>query len=246
MLLKSEVLKRINPKILEGVAHRGLHSDVLTENGMKAFKAAVDAQCAIELDVHLAKDGKLIVCHDSELYRTTGKKGIIEDLTSQEIRDNYKLLDGGVVPTFQEVLTLVNEEVPLVVEMKTYRKNNKELAQALKNELVNVEDKRNFVIIAFDPRALMAFGKEAGYMRMLLVIKDGKHDWIYLFRNKFEGVDLDHRFLKKASVRHYAKKHFMNVWTIDNPELLQSVAKYADTVTFQFIDPLVVRNTLKK
>ena len=245
-MLKSEVLKRINPKILEGVAHRGLHSDVLTENGMKAFKAAVDAQCAIELDVHLSKDGKLIVCHDEELYRTTGKYGIIEDLTAQEIRDNYRLHDGGFVPTLQEVLTLVNEEVPLVIEMKTYRKNNKPLAQALKNELVNVEDKRNFVIIAFDPRALLAFGKEAGYIRMLLVIKDGKHDWIYMFRNKFEGVDLDHRFLKQARVRRYAKKHFMNVWTIDTHEKLEEAVKYADTVTYQFLDPLVVREALKK
>ena len=90
---KADVLKRINPLFLKGIAHRGLHNEKYTENGMLAFKNAIDNNVSFELDVHLTKDNDLIVCHDSELKRTTGKEGIIEDLTVKEIKDKYKLLD---------------------------------------------------------------------------------------------------------------------------------------------------------
>ena len=78
---KVEVLKRINPKFLNGVAHRGYHNERFTENGLNAFKNALDNDLAIELDVHLTKDNELIVCHDPNLVRTTSKEGIIENLT---------------------------------------------------------------------------------------------------------------------------------------------------------------------
>ena len=112
---KEEVIKRINPKFLEGVAHRGLHNEEFTENGLKAFENAIKNNVAFEFDIHLSKDNKLIVCHDENLKRTTGKEGIIADLTSEEIRANYKLLDGGVVPTLDELLELNNEQVPMVI-----------------------------------------------------------------------------------------------------------------------------------
>ena len=99
---KKKFISKVNPLFLNGIAHRGLHNQEYTENGLKAFKNALDHNVAIELDVHITKDSGLIVCHDEDLFRTTGKHGIIEDLTVQEIKDNYKLIDGGEVPTFDD------------------------------------------------------------------------------------------------------------------------------------------------
>ena len=53
-------------------AHRGLHDDALPENSMAAFRAALEAGYGIELDIHLMKDGKLAVIHDTSLKRTAG------------------------------------------------------------------------------------------------------------------------------------------------------------------------------
>ena len=103
---KEKLFKKINPKFLEGIAHRGLHNENFTENGINAFKNAIDHDVAFEFDIHITSDGELIVCHDENLKRTTGKEGIIEHMTAKEIRDNYRLLDGGVVPTLQEVIDL--------------------------------------------------------------------------------------------------------------------------------------------
>ena len=49
---KLEVIKNINPVILNGIAHRGLHNKQFTENGLKAFENAINYGVAFEFDIH--------------------------------------------------------------------------------------------------------------------------------------------------------------------------------------------------
>lgn len=66
-------------------AHRGFSGEY-PENTMLAFEKAVEAKSdGIELDVHLSKDGKLIIIHDEYLLRTTGKLGKVSDYTKDEL-----------------------------------------------------------------------------------------------------------------------------------------------------------------
>ncbi len=240
---KEKAISKINPVFLNGIAHRGLHDDKFTENGLKAFEAAINAGVAIEFDIHLTKDGGLIVCHDEELKRTTGKEGIIEDLTLQEIRDNYRLLDGGVVPTLDEVFELNQERVPMAIELKVFRKNYKPLAAKAKEAFKKIKDKRNAIIISFDPRSLWPLRKE-GFIRSLLVAKSDEYTWFT--RHTVESVDLDMKLFEEPRVQRYVKKHFTNVWTIENEGQLQAMLPYVDTVTFQYIKPEIVKKALQK
>lgn len=240
---KAKALSRINPVFLNGIAHRGLHNEKFTENGLKAFQNAIDHGVAFEFDIHLTKDKQLVVCHDESLKRTTGKEGIIEDLTLKEIKDNYRLLDGGEIPTLQEVYDLNKEKVPMVIELKVFRKNYKELAETFRKTLHNIKDKKNALIISFDPRSLWPL-KHEGFIRSLLVIKSDEYTWF--FRHTVESVDLDMNLFEEKRVKRYAKNHFTNVWTIDNEEKLNKYAPQADTVTFQFIDPKLVKEKLVK
>ena len=239
---KEKAISKINPVFLKGIAHRGLHNEKFTENGMKAFQNAIDHGVAFEFDIHLTKDNELVVCHDENLIRTTGKDGIIEDLTLKEIKDNYRLLDGGEIPTLQEVLDLNKEKVPMVIEMKVFRKNYKPLAAKTKEMLKQIKDKRNVLLISFDPRSLWPF-KHEGFIRSLLVAKSDEYTWF--FKRTVESVDLDLLLFEEKRVLRYIKKHFTNIWTIDSEEKLKKYAPLVDTVTYQFIDPKVVREELK-
>ena len=240
---KQKALSKINPVFLNGIAHRGLHNEKFTENGLKAFQNAIDHGVAFEFDIHLTKDNELVVCHDESLKRTTGKEGIIEDLTLKEIKDNYRLLDGGEIPTLQEVFNLNKERVPMVIELKVFRKNYKELAAKSIEMFRQIKDKKNALIISFDPRSLWPL-KHEGFIRSLLVIKSDEYTWF--FRHTVESVDLDMTLFEERRVRRYAKNHFTNVWTIDTEEKLKKYAPMVDTVTFQFIDPKVVKKELGK
>ena len=188
---------------------------------------------------------QLVVCHDEDLKKTTGKSGIIEDLTLDEIKENYRLLDGGEVPSFLEVLDLVNEQVPLVIELKVFRKNYKPLAAKVIEVLKEkVRDKKNYMLISFDPRSLWPL-KKLGIMRSLLVTKSHEYTFTW-FRHTVESVDLDRILFNEKRIQNYHKRHLVITWTITNEEQLKDILPYCDTVTFQEMDEKIVREQLKR
>ena len=240
-MTKKKVISKINPLFLNGIAHRGLHNQEYTENGMKAFTNAINHGVAFEYDIHLTKDNELVVCHDESLKRTTGKEGIIEDLTLKEIKENYRLLDGGEIPTLQEVIDLNKNQVPMVIELKVFRKNYKPLAKRFKDYLPQL-NKRDTLIISFDPRSLWPL-KGKGFIRQLLVAKSD--EYTYPFKCTVESVDLDQKLFDEKRVKRYSKRHFINAWTIENEEQLKTILPYVDTVTFQYMEPEKVKELLK-
>ncbi|HQP37324.1 MAG TPA: glycerophosphodiester phosphodiesterase family protein, partial [Polyangiaceae bacterium] len=73
------------------VGHRGAMG-YFPENTMLSFRKAVEMGADwIELDVHLSRDGKLVVIHDELLERTTNGRGPVGARTFEELR----ALDAG-------------------------------------------------------------------------------------------------------------------------------------------------------
>ncbi|WP_328869473.1 glycerophosphodiester phosphodiesterase family protein [Streptomyces sp. NBC_00287] len=97
------------------IGHRGVMG-VEPENTLRSFVAAQQAGLdVIELDLHLSKDGHLVVMHDTDVDRTTDGSGPIAEKTLAELR----ALDAGKgerVPVFEEVLDAV--AAPLQAEIK--------------------------------------------------------------------------------------------------------------------------------
>jgi glycerophosphoryl diester phosphodiesterase len=97
------------------IGHRGVMG-VEPENTLRSFVAAEQAGLdVIELDLHLSKDGALVVMHDADVDRTTDGSGPIAARTLDELR----ALDAGRgerVPVFEEVLDTV--ATPLQAEIK--------------------------------------------------------------------------------------------------------------------------------
>ena len=66
----------------------------------------------------IVKDDVLVVFRDDDLMRMCGYDGILQEKTYEEIK-KYSLLDTKEkIPTFQEVLDLVNDKVFLDIEVK--------------------------------------------------------------------------------------------------------------------------------
>lgn len=101
------------------IAHRGA-SKAEPENTMAAFARAVELGAdAIELDVQLSLDKKIVIMHDRTVNRTTNGKGKIKDLDSSKITQ----LDagGGQSPPFlDEVLDMFRDKCLIVIETKNY------------------------------------------------------------------------------------------------------------------------------
>jgi len=139
-------------------AHRGLHDNRTSapENSLKAFKLAVEAGYGIEMDVQLSKDGVPVVFHDKTLQRMCGKDGYVWDYTLEEL-EKLTLADSKErIPTFDEVLKVVDGKVPLIIEYKMDNPDSKvcELGNHLLNNYKGV-----YCIESFHPKAVAWYRK---------------------------------------------------------------------------------------
>ena len=106
------------------IAHRGSSAD-RPENTRAAYERAIQAGAtAIETDVTVSRDGRLVVMHDGTVDRTTNGSGPVGGLTLADL----KRLDAGswfhprfkneCVLTLREVLELCKGHVGVVVDSK--------------------------------------------------------------------------------------------------------------------------------
>jgi glycerophosphoryl diester phosphodiesterase len=85
------------------LAHRGASARA-PENTLEAFRLAVESGAGgLELDVHLTRDGHVVVIHDSTLDRTTDGTGPVAEMTLDELREpdaghNFSPDDGDTLP----------------------------------------------------------------------------------------------------------------------------------------------------
>ena len=133
-------------------AHRGLHGNGIPENSMAAFRAALEGGYGIELDVHLMKDGKLAVIHDTSLKRTAGADIKIEDLTEADLPDYPLEGTSEIIPLFSQVLELYAGKAPLIIELKAEGGNHAALTQAACNLMDGYSGP--YCMESFDPRCV--------------------------------------------------------------------------------------------
>lgn len=110
----------------KNIAHRGF-SGKYPENTMLAFEKALEAGAeGIEFDVHLSKDGELVIIHDELLDRTTNGTGLVAEHTLAQLRELDASAEfAGVygvnpIPTLEEYFQLIRgKEILTNIEIKT-------------------------------------------------------------------------------------------------------------------------------
>lgn len=112
------------------IAHRGLHDETIPENSISSIHSAVEHGYPIEIDLHLTKDGNVVVFHDEKLNRMCGAEGKIADMTLEELKKLCLLESDESIPTLEECLAVVQGKTPLLIEFKMENGNTKALCEA--------------------------------------------------------------------------------------------------------------------
>lgn len=132
------------------------------ENTLRSFVAAQQAGLdVIELDLHLSKDGALVVMHDTDVDRTTDGTGPIAEKTLTELR----ALDAGRgerVPVFEEVLDAVRS--PLQAEIKDIA-----AARALAEVMLRRDLVSRVEVSSFHDEAITEIGRLVPGVRTALI-----------------------------------------------------------------------------
>lgn len=111
------------------VAHRGMgqgfvQPDAPPENTLPAFNEGWKIAKACELDVHLTRDGQVIVIHDDTTNRTTNASWTVRDRFSAELRSldagrwKSQTWAGTRLPLIEDVLDSMPDDCELFIELK--------------------------------------------------------------------------------------------------------------------------------
>lgn len=109
-------------------AHRG-YSAAYPENTILAFKKALTLDIdMLEIDLHMTKDGEIIMMHDHAVDRTSDGTGLVKDKTLKEMRAldvgkwKGEQFAGERVPLFTEFLDMMRDykDIEVNVELKDY------------------------------------------------------------------------------------------------------------------------------
>ena len=216
-------------------AHRGA-SAYRPENTLAAFSLAIEQKAdGIELDVHLSKDGEVVVAHDERLERVSNGKGLINDHTLAELKqlDFSKLFpEQGPcrIPTLAEVYALV-KPTPLMVniELKTTELLYPGLCEKLTALAHEYAMEERIIYSSFNHYSLLEIKKHKPEAKTGLLYQLGMVDpWVYANYVKAYAIH-PHYYVIAALPETVANCHDngvkVNVWTVDDPEAIKQMIK---------------------
>lgn len=231
------------------IAHRGLHNAEFPENSMPAYQLAIENGFNIEIDVHVTKDGRVVVFHDDNLKRVCGVDKLIKDCTLAELK-TYRLCNSEyTIPTFDEFLQLVDGKTGILCEIKGINPLDKKIVRAtierLKDYKGNIAlQSFNFGAVSYAKRhcdlpvgELCTWSspdlknqrwKPANFMGKL---------WINRFtRPHFIAYDVravDKSLPENKYIKKWGEKLPILMWTINSEERVAYAQQYANNIIFE-------------
>lgn len=232
-------------------AHRGLHDNrtEAPENSMAAFRRAVEGGYGIEMDIQLTRDKIPVVFHDFTLKRVCGAEGKVSDYTFEELQKFRLCNSSEKIPSFEQVLRLVDGKVPLIVEFKVELTDTSLCPIA---DRILREYKGLYCMESFNPLAVFwyrrhhkavmrgqlsdAFLREKEYCGLLYFLLE---NLLFNFITKPDFIAYNHKFQSKTS-RKLCRGLYHNTavaWTIQSEEELDEAKKHFDIYIFDSFVP---------
>lgn len=231
------------------IAHRGLDNGDVVENSMEAFQNAIDKGYAIELDVQFSKDKEIVVFHDDNLLRMTNDDRDVKDVDYEELK-NLKLEGSDeTIPTLKEVIELVDNQVPILVETKD---SEDAIKLAEKTYDIMEDYKGRYAIQSFNPFILEWFKNNASeVIRVQLsgTMTEGAENLKFYekfvlknlllnFKSKPNAIAYELEGLNNLSVKLLKMRNYPIIsWGIEDEADMKKAYESTDNIIFDNILP---------
>jgi glycerophosphoryl diester phosphodiesterase len=223
--------------VITSVGHRGA-AGLSPENTLAGFQQAMDLGVdAVECDVHVSADGRLVVMHDATVDRTTNGTGALAEMSLDEIR-RLDAGDGQPPPTLEQLLDLTGGHCGLYCELKA------DGTEALAAEAVARRDMVGEVLfISFAAQRLANIHEILPSARASLLVGPERFDEIVanVELAKAEMIGVHHRYLCPDTVTRAAQAGLaVGAWTPNTTaEMAAMIAMGVDSITTDFPDRLL-------
>ncbi|MBO4339688.1 MAG: glycerophosphodiester phosphodiesterase [Clostridia bacterium] len=214
------------------LAHRGANKRA-PQNTIPAFKKAVEFNAdGIETDVHLSKDGEIVICHNYTIDATSNGKGLISDYACEELKKfdfgSYFSEDfrGVTLPTLSQCLDVVKNMKLINIEIKAPKQKNDLVKRTV--EMVNKYGLNDSVIIScFNPECIRESKETDPSIRTGLLYENddlGKEIMSfgvekYCAQLNANAAHPDRELITEDEVKRlHAMNMTVNVWTVNEKE----------------------------
>lgn len=222
------------------ISHRG-GAKLAPENSLEAIKVSKTLKVdAVEIDIHITKDKKLVVVHDPDLKRLAGIDKRIDELDLSEIK-KVELHNGTAIPTLTEAIDFAGD-MPLFIEGK-----GGNWSKLLFRELNKHHFKIKPTVISFNDAELAKFHDltkstscfNLEIFRGLKAISTAK-------KHGFNGIDI-HFLALNPLVYRAAKKNNLKIviYLIDNKSIAKFINKLYPDVAITTDRPDNLLNLVK-
>lgn len=199
-------------------AHRG-YSSKYTENTLEAFRACLGLGIrGIELDVQLSKDDEVVIFHDENLKRLTGKDAFLKDLTLAELKE-LKFKDGQTFPTLDQYLDLLKDSSLITnVELKTGKFAYEGIEEKVYEKFKERGMLDRLMISSFNHKSLVNFKNlDDSIPLAALFTRIEKIDEDFLDANGINIYHPNHKFLSYKEIQRLKKKGIkINLYTVND------------------------------
>ncbi len=253
------------PEILT-VAHRG-GAALAPENTLGAFANAISIGVdMVECDVHLSKDGELVVMHDPDLTRTTDGRGFIYQMNLSELAGlnaaaKFRAAAWPVepVPTLGQVLDLVQGKTSIQIEIKVEKFLGR--YTGIEQKVIDAVTARGMVddvvIISFDfptiaeVKKLDPRFKTGALMSTVDLNQSSKNPYDQYVEEIIQQTNADYIMPSSAAVSDllikaaHARGLKMGVWTVNTAGEMRRMAEWGvDAITTN--DSVLLKQVLGK
>ncbi len=215
-----KILKEIN--LFSGtkmLGHRGAKGEK-PENTIGGITYALNLGLkAIEIDIHLSSDNRLVVIHDDTLDRTTNGTGKVKEATSTDIRA-LDAGDGEKVPYLEEVLDLLNQySFTLFIEVKAVG------CEKLLTEMINEREIHHKIVVkSFNHRIVKKVKEIAPKIRTACLIYGLPVNAVNIIEaSRADGISISVSTVDQALVElcHH-HNYSVTVWNVNKVEDLDT------------------------
>lgn len=234
------------------LAHRGF-SGKYPENSPLAFQMAVEQTAAdgFESDVHITKDGQLVIFHDDSVERTSNGTGYIRDHTFEELLAldigawKSQEFAGQHIWTLDQLLDFCKDTHMLLnLELKNYAVFYEGLEQRVIDEICRRQMQEQVFVSSFNHISMQCFKTLCPDIKTGLL-----YDKPLLDMDKYiERSNADHMHPKYVLLQYqpelielyHSRGMGVNTWTVNDAETMRDmIRRGVDAIISNYPDLLV-------
>lgn len=208
------------------ITHRGIYNNItIYENSIESIMYSIKNNLSVSIEIRMTKDKEIIVFNDEEMKRLIKLKDNVNTITKEEL--NY--ISQYYVPTLKEILKMINNKVPIILNIK---EDNK----IFRNKLIDILNtyNGNIALHSMNIEAIKYYKKKEYIVGLII---DENVNNAYLEKDiDVDFLTIKYNLIDKVKANMLKRKYYIIGYTLDKREDVEYYIKMYNNLIIDNIE----------